>query len=93
MKNLHMLHLEEHAFSEKNFKYIVPTMIEVNEYLRDSSSYPGFLTIKYDGSPAVVFGYYEDRFFVGTKSVFNKTPKMAFSEEEITEYYSTGPIS
>ena len=79
MKNLHMLHLEEHAFSEKNFKYIVPTMIEVNEYLRNSSSFLGFLTIKYDGSPAVVFGYYEDRFFVGTKSVFNKTPKMKFT--------------
>lgn len=45
------------------------------------------LTTKYDGSPSIVFGYHpkENRFFVGTKSVFNKNPKLNYTPEDINK--------
>ena len=51
----------------------------------------GFMQTKWDGAPSVVCGVdpVSELFFVGTKSVFNKTePKLCFSEEAIDNYYS-----
>lgn len=46
--------------------------------------------IKYDGAPALVFGMCpeEDRFFLSTKSYFNKTPKINYSVADIYENHS-----
>jgi hypothetical protein len=43
------------------------------------------VTTKFDGSPAVVLGVNPDngKFFVGTKAVFNKTPKLYYTEDEV----------
>lgn len=43
------------------------------------------ISTKMDGSPSVVFGYHPNSkaFFVGTKSVFNKTPKINYSHADI----------
>ena len=49
---------------------------------------------KWDGAPSVVCGKHPltGRFFVGTKSVFNKTePKLCYFDENIDAYYSTIP--
>ena len=50
----------------------------------------GFMQTKWDGAPSVVCGVepLTQMFFVGTKSVFNKTePKICFTPESIDEYY------
>ena len=50
----------------------------------------GFMQTKWDGAPSVVCGVepLTGMFFVGTKSVFNKTePKICFTPESIDEYY------
>lgn len=43
------------------------------------------LTEKYDGSPSIVFGIYPEtgKFFVATKSFFNKVPKINYTHEDI----------
>ena len=49
-------------------------------------STPGRLSVKIDGSPAIVWGTdpKDGQFFVGTKSVFNKVrPKINYSVEDI----------
>ena len=49
---------------------------------------------KWDGAPSVVCGKHPltGRFFVGTKSVFNKTePKLCYFDENVDSYYSTIP--
>ena len=49
------------------------------------------VTVKWDGAPAVICGTNPEngRFFVGTKSVFNKTdPKIIYSEEDADRMYS-----
>ena len=51
----------------------------------------GFMQTKWDGAPSVICGTDPELgfFFVGTKSVFNKTePKICYSEEDVDEYYS-----
>lgn len=43
------------------------------------------LTTKIDGSVSIVFGLHpqQQKFFIGSKSVFNKTPKVNFSVDDI----------
>lgn len=51
---------------------------------------PGSLSVKMDGSPAIVWGVdpANDQFFVGTKAVFNKIKiRIAHSHEEIDQFY------
>lgn len=53
---------------------------------------PGHLSTKIDGAPSLVYGVNpeNDKFFVGTKSVWNKRiPKICYSEEDIFNFYST----
>jgi hypothetical protein len=41
--------------------------------------------MKYDGSPSIVFGHHpkNGKFFVATKSAFNKNPKINHTEKDI----------
>ena len=48
---------------------------------------------KYDGAPSIVFGKHPKtgQFFVATKGAFNKTPKIAYSHEDIDRHYGHAP--
>lgn len=77
-KNLHLEHPEDQVLSGdlSVFDWFVT---------------PGNLSLKIDGSPAIVWGTNptNGKFFVGTKSVFNKVKiKIAHSHEEIAKLYS-----
>ena len=53
-----------------------------------------FISVKIDGSPAVVWGTHPENgeFFVGTKSVFNKKKiRICYTKENIREYYNHQP--
>jgi hypothetical protein len=65
MKNTHLEHPEDSVLLGK--KAVQDTI----NYLRNCK---GDCTVKYDGAPAIVFGTNPEngKFFVGTKSVFNK---------------------
>ena len=46
-------------------------------------------SLKIDGAPAIVWGTLDGKFFVGTKSVFNKKLiKIAYTQEDIDTFYS-----
>jgi hypothetical protein len=51
------------------------------------------LTTKYDGSPAIVYGYHPDngKFFVASKSAFNKTPKINYTPQDIERNHGHAP--
>ena len=51
------------------------------------------LTMKYDGSPAVVFGHHPEtgKFFVASKSAFNKTPKINYTPEDVDKNHGHAP--
>ena len=48
---------------------------------------------KFDGAPSIVFGKHPKtgQFFVATKGAFNKTPKIAYSHEDIDRHYGHAP--
>lgn len=54
---------------------------------------PSKVTIKYDGSPSLVFGHdpITKKFFVASKSAFNKTPKINYTEEDVRKNHKDAP--
>ena len=77
MKNTHLEHPEDSALLGK--KAVQNTI----KYLRNCK---GSCTVKYDGAPAIVFGTNPEngKFFVGTKSVFNKVKvKINYTHDDI----------
>ena len=51
------------------------------------------ITTKWDGAPAVFCGKYPgtDKFFVGTKSVFNVNAKINFTEQDVDHNHGSSP--
>ncbi len=54
------------------------------------------VSVKFDGAPAVFFGYNPDpennKFFVGTKAIFNKNPKINYTDSDIDSNH-TGDLA
>ena len=87
-KLTHLEHAEDHPINagEEGFKHAFNTLQETHRALQGKKSSVS-LSTKYDGSPSVIFGHHPEtgRFFVASKSVFNKNPKLNY-----TEYYALG---
>ena len=86
----HLEHVEDHSIhsGSKGFAHAFHTLNGVHESLIGKAGGTK-VTMKYDGSPSVVFGHHPEtgKFFVGTKGTFNKTPKIAHTPEEIEKNY------
>ena len=93
-KNTHLEHLEDdilnHGFAGGqnaiNFLVALKDMLEGNT--RRSMN----VTVKWDGAPAIFAGTNpdNDKFFVGTKSIFNKTPKINYTNADIDANHGGG---
>ena len=89
--NIHIEHVEDHTFQgHSGFNHATSTLEAVHNRLQGKPSQAKIST-KYDGAPAIVFGHYDGKFFVGTKSVFNKKPKLMYSEADIDREYGDRP--
>ena len=85
MKNTHLEHLEDNILNDgsRGGMEAVAFLRSLGDML-DQGAADARVTVKWDGAPAVICGINPDngRFFVGTKSVFNKVgPKIMYSEE------------
>ena len=51
------------------------------------------MTMKYDGSPAIIFGHdpKTGKFFVASKSAFNKNPKINYNHSDIDRHHGHAP--
>ena len=89
MKNLHITHPEDYTFDGK---LAVQNVIGImRSVMDDFNQEDNVVSVKYDGAPAIVFGTDKTngRFFVGTKSVFNKgIKKICYTNDCIDYYYS-----
>ena len=88
----HLEHLEDEMlnYGVDGCKAAVAFLKELRKMLGHQDS-TGFMQTKWDGAPSVICGTdpQTGEFFVGTKSVFNKTePKICYTEEYIDGYYS-----
>ena len=92
MKNTHLEHLEDNILNggSEGGREAVAFLRSLGDML-DQGGADTRVTVKWDGAPAVICGTNPEngRFFVGTKSVFNKTdPKIIYSEEDADRMYS-----
>ncbi len=96
-KNLHMEHLEDLVFLRgiEGTRQAIEFLRGLRDMLGGQGSGPE-VTMKWDGAPAIFCGKDPEsgRFFVGTKSVFNKrTPKINFTDLDIEENHGSGDLA
>ena len=87
----HLEHLEDEMlnYGIEGCMAAVSFLKELRKMLGHQES-TGFMQTKWDGAPSVICGTHPETglFFVGTKSVFNKTePKICYSDELIDTWY------
>jgi len=89
--NIHIEHVEDHTFQgHSGFNHAVEALHAVNNRIQGKPS-QAKITTKFDGTPAIVFGHHEGKFFVVTKSVFNKKQKLMYTESDIDREYGDKP--
>lgn len=85
-KNTHLEHLEDDIINRGAVggENAVNFLKAVRNMLAGSGKGTN-MTVKWDGAPAIICGINPEngRFFVGTKSVFNKTPKINYTTSDI----------
>lgn len=96
-KRIHIEHLEDCLFDgPEGVKFALRILKEFGNTLSDPSMSTILnISVKWDGSPAIVFGPdpVDGRFFVATKAAFSVTPKLAKTHEDIDELYQNRPIA
>ena len=90
----HLEHAEDHVLNAgaHGFKHATSTLIGTHHALLGHKSKVK-LTTKYDGAPSIVFGTHPEnkKFFVASKSAFNKTPKINYSHDDIDRNHGHAP--
>ena len=97
MKNTHLEHLEDNILNggSQGGKEAVAFLRSLGDML-DQGMADTRVTVKWDGAPAIICGVNpeNEKFFVGTKSVFNKVnPKISYSEEDVDSMYPPGQLA
>lgn len=92
MQNKHITHLEDLPLEMGSLgvKEILSYLDQVFKQIQnDTSDSAVDVSIKFDGAPAFFYGLdpEDNRPFISTKSIFNKTPKFYKSVEEIEEAF------
>lgn len=90
----HITHPEDRPLmhGSTGFERTHAALTHAHEHIKsgkDSST----LTTKYDGSPAVVFGTHPQngKFFVASKSAFNKDPKINYTPADVDKNHGHAP--
>lgn len=90
----HIHHAEDRPLlhGETGFHHAVGALYGAHHHILQGAS-NNKLTMKYDGSPSVVFGHHPEngKFFVASKSAFNKNPKLNYSENDIEQNHGHAP--
>ena len=90
----HLEHAEDHVIhgGQAGFSHAYHNLKDVHDRLTGKENATK-VTMKYDGSPSVIFGTNPEngRFFVATKSAFNKNPKINYTPEDIMKNHGHAP--
>jgi hypothetical protein len=85
--NTHLTHLEELILTQgqDGFNQAKAFLYELIKNLKGESNNIKNVSVKWDGAPAIWAGINPDnaKFFVGTKSIFNKEPKINYTSQDI----------
>lgn len=94
-RNTHSTHLEDLCITnkKKGVAQALGGLLYVKKQFGTASSNKSTaVTIKVDGAPAILAGKIgiDNKFFVASKSLFNKEPKINFTDEDIDRNHSGG---
>lgn len=91
-RNTHSTHLEDLCITNKKrgVAQALAGLLYIKKQFGVSNSKSSPVTIKIDGSPAILGGTLNGKFFVASKSLFNKEPKINFTHEDIDKNHSGG---
>ena len=93
--NTHLTHLEELVLTQgpQGYEMARAFLLELLETLKGNSKSHVQTSVKWDGAPAIFAGINPEngKFFVGTKSIFNKVPKINYTEEDIINNHGHAP--
>jgi Family of unknown function (DUF6267) len=91
-KNMHLEHLEDEVFNAgvPGTRRALQFLRGLRDMLSGSSESSVNVTVKWDGAPAIVCGINPEngKFFVATKSAFNKDPKLNYTHDDIEKNHS-----
>ena len=86
----HIHHVEDRPLmhGHAGFEHAHAALMHAHEHIKAGHKSSN-LTMKYDGSPAVVFGHHPKtgKFFVASKSAFNKNPKINHTHADIEKHH------
>lgn len=90
----HLEHAEDHVINAgaEGYKHAINTLNAVHKTLTGQKG-GASVTEKFDGSPSVVFGHHPEtgKFFVASKSAFNKNPKINYTPADIEKNHGHAP--
>jgi len=93
-KLTHITHAEDRPLfhGHEGFEHAHGALTQAHEHMK-AGGHNSNLTMKYDGSPSVVFGHHpkNNKFFVATKGAFNKEPKINHTHEDIEKNHGHAP--
>lgn len=91
----HLEHPEDHFLNvgSDGYHHAVDTLSSVHHSMKGSKQGIHKISLKADGAPSIVAGYHPEtgKFFVGSKSVFNKTPKINYTDADIDANHGHSP--
>ena len=90
----HITHAEDRPLQTgaEGFEHAVGALKQAHEHIK-SGGHSSHLSMKYDGSPSIVFGHHPEtgKFFVASKAAFNKTPKINYNHSDILKNHGHAP--
>ncbi len=90
----HIHHAEDRPLlhGSSGFEHAHAALMHAHEHMKAGKN-SSDLTMKYDGSPAIIFGRHPqtNKFFVASKSAFNKNPKINYSDADIERNHGHAP--
>lgn len=93
--NTHLTHLEELVLTQgqDGYNQAKSFLYELIKNLKGEDNTIKNISVKWDGAPAIFTGINpkNGQFFVGTKSVFNKEPKINYTSQDIDENHGHAP--
>jgi cytidyltransferase-like protein len=93
--NTHLTHLEELILTQGESGYSMARafLLELLQTLKGNSESQIQTSVKWDGAPAIFAGINPEngQFFVGTKSIFNKVPKINYTVEDVRQNHGHAP--
>ena len=96
-KNVHLEHIEDEVLNRGviGVRESIDFLRSLRNMLAGHAETKVNITTKWDGAPAIFAGINPEngKFFVGTKSVFNKNAKLNYTEDDIDVNHPSGGLN